>query len=576
MTLSIAALVVHLFGLVFKIYVTEKLGPVARGYYAAAYNLYTPIYSIAVSGLPVAVSTLVSRYAALDRFRDVVRVHKLSVRLFFIVGLAATAVMAGLAYPFTHYVTHVPNALPATLALTPAVLLCCLISAYRGYFAGLKNMWPHGISQVVEAVFKLFFGFVFVHIILAYSESAFANGKAVFGVVCSTHEQMLGVMWPYAAAAAIFGVSLASLMALIYMLIRYKSGSGVTEEELERSPLAAKDGYLTKQIFSIAVPVVISSLITNVSLLVDVSTIQNRLYYAVSGNLGFFRTTYAAELLAGKVADSEINTFLYGVFDYTQDIENLVPNITVTLGLAALPILSEAWTVKNLRDTADGVNSVLRLCTIIALPSGLGVAAIADELLTLLYGDTAGISIAAPILEVYGCSMLFISISQPITSMLQAVGRLKVPIIATVFGILAKIGCNLLFVGVPELNILGAAFGTAACYIIITAISLSALINATGVRVDWKTVLIKPALCSIVSTAACYGAYFLFKKLLPDSLSGARFNQSTVAALFGIVFAVVFYVLALVLTRTLTSYDVKMLPKGEKIEKTLAKHGLIG
>ena len=64
LVLSVAVVIVKLTGVLFKLYVTQKIGYTARGYFATAYNIYTPIYSIALAGLPTAVSKLVAEKAA--------------------------------------------------------------------------------------------------------------------------------------------------------------------------------------------------------------------------------------------------------------------------------------------------------------------------------------------------------------------------------------------------------------------------------------------------------------------------------------------------------------------------------
>lgn len=55
--------------------------------------------------------------------------------------------------------------------MAPAILFCCLVSAYRGVYEGSRNMTPTAISQIVEAVGKLLFG-------LSLAAGALQLGKA--------------------------------------------------------------------------------------------------------------------------------------------------------------------------------------------------------------------------------------------------------------------------------------------------------------------------------------------------------------------------------------------------------------
>lgn len=47
--------------MLFKIPLANLIGEVGMGYFQTAYDLYLPFYSVAVSGLPVLLSRLVSR-----------------------------------------------------------------------------------------------------------------------------------------------------------------------------------------------------------------------------------------------------------------------------------------------------------------------------------------------------------------------------------------------------------------------------------------------------------------------------------------------------------------------------------
>ena len=82
MVLVVATALVKIIGAVYKIPLTSIIGSLGRGYFASAYNIYTPVYAISMAGLPVAVSAIVSKNAALGKYRDVKQVLKLTFPLF--------------------------------------------------------------------------------------------------------------------------------------------------------------------------------------------------------------------------------------------------------------------------------------------------------------------------------------------------------------------------------------------------------------------------------------------------------------------------------------------------------------
>ena len=65
----------------------------------------------------------------------------------------------------THIIEN-PKAVYCVLALAPAVLCTCCCSAFRGYAQGHMNMVPTGVSQIIEALCKLFLGLSLAVIVL--------------------------------------------------------------------------------------------------------------------------------------------------------------------------------------------------------------------------------------------------------------------------------------------------------------------------------------------------------------------------------------------------------------------------
>ena len=132
--------------------------------------LPVPIYAISMAGLPVAVASMVSRNVELGRVKDAQRLFLISKKLFLIIGLACTAVLVLIAYPYSSFV-GAPDNFISIIAIAPCVLFCCLMSAYRGYYEGLNNMTPTGASQVIEAAFKLVIGLAGAYIFMDKSLS---------------------------------------------------------------------------------------------------------------------------------------------------------------------------------------------------------------------------------------------------------------------------------------------------------------------------------------------------------------------------------------------------------------------
>lgn len=579
MVLAAATLIVKVIGILYKIPLSNMVGAVGRGYFDSAYNLYIPIYTISMAGLPVAVSKMVSQQMALKRFRDVKMTFKVATRLFLFTGTTGTILLLILAFPYA-YLAKSLEALPAIFAITPSIFFCCIMSIYRGYYNGMRNMTPTAMSEVWEAIGKVIFGLACAKFSITYGYSRFEQGLSVYGKVVATEAEASSAIYPYAAAAAAIGVTVGTIIGMIYMMILYKfKGDGITKQELAESPRPDKSQTIAKALISLAIPVVASSLVFSVTNLIDSMTIQNRLATMIENNLGYIRNLYGAQLAVSNILDADIPKYLYGAYTMSLDFKNLIPSITMTLGVSAIPALSAAWALKDKLQLKQSVESVLRVTMMFSLPAGIGMGVLAYPILQLMYetGKSAdAVSIAAPIMAAYGYTIFLISLSQPMTNMLQALGKAKIPVYSLSIGAIAKVITNYIFIGIPALNINGAVVGTVVCYTIIVVINLVALVRTTKVKLDYMSIAVKPLICSVLCGIAAYTSFGIFNTILPQITKGGHSITCAIATVIAVGLAVVVYAISMLLVNGIVKEDIIMLPKGEKIAKILAKYGFIG
>ncbi len=576
LVLSVAIIIVKITGVFFKLYVTQKIGYTARGYFATAYNIYTPIYSIALAGLPTAVSKMVAEKAAEGRYNDIKSLFSVSKWIFTIMGIIGTLVIVLCAYPYSLSVGSI-NALPAVLTVAPSLLFCCIMSGYRGYYQGLRNMNPSAISQVIEAAGKLIFGFVLMNVVLGLGVE-FADKIPVLNNIVTDASS------GYAAAAAISGVTIGSIMALIYIVAKHRLDKHTISKELyEASPESESKKALRKQLIALALPIALSSLVFNLTTFIDSWTIQNRLQSVLENNFDAVANMYPGIINAtGYIASqaSEFKSYLFGAYDTVLEIKNIIPTFTITLGLSAIPVLSEAWIKKNKEAAGNAISSVLRITMLLSLPAGLGLFVLAKEILILIYGrnlNTApAIEYIAPILMAYGISVCFLALAQPVTNMLQAVNRTDVPIKSMAIGAIVKIVANFVLVSIPAINIQGAVVGSFLCNVVMVGYGLAVLKKETGMKYDLKTLLIKPLISSVLSAAAAFAVNGILNHFIGSYSINSVLTGQNISTIIAVGAAVLVYAVALLLTGSLQKSDITMLPKGEKIAKVLEKYRLLG
>ncbi len=564
--LSAAAILTKIIGALFFKIPLQNINKTAYGYFEAAYNIYIPLYTVSTAGFPVAVSRLVSESMALGRYRDIRVIHRVSNKVFLLTGTLGTVIMFILAFVYPGFI-HMPPVLLTMMVMAPSILFCCMVSAYRGVYEGSRNMYPTAVSQILEAVGKLAVGLGLASGALRLGQWQFAHGGVVFGKAAGTAGEALEISLPYIAAGGMIGVTFGSFISFAYLVIRYRvRGNGLTREELSSAPKPMSSRRVFRRLLSFAVPVALGTLATQLTNLIDVVSLQKCLAIVVDRSGDVIREMYASQIEASGTTD--ILAYLTANRGIAMTYVNLVPNITLTLGISALPVVTSAWAMKDRAQLKKMVSAVLRITLLVALPSGIGLSLLAKPILNLIYsGDPTVAAVAGPQLQVLGIAVIFICLTAPINSMLQAMGRADIPAKIVLVGGAVKLLLNTTLVLRPELNIMGSAYSTLACYIVMVTLSLIALRRVAGVRLKWRMIFFRPFLASVLCGAAAWAT---------DGLLVRVGLSSRIATLAAILVAVVVYAAALLMVRAIAREDVLMLPKGQKIAKILEKRNWIG
>lgn len=544
-----STLLVKVIGAIFKIPLSKILNTAGNGYFTAAYDLFTPIYSLAMAGLPIAVSRVVSEHMTNQKYNDVKNSLKITKRIFKISGLVGFILLISLTFPFVKFSGAKPETVYSILAISPALFFCCIMSAYRGYYEGLRNMYPTAISDVIEALGKLILGLGFAFITLKMTNSP-----------------------AFAAAGAMLGITVGGMASATFLSLRYRIvGDGITKQELNQSPPSQDTKTATKALIAIAIPVVLASLANNVASLIDVSMVMRQLNNIVESSGELIRQMYAAAIeefdLIEKannraILDNDtIPEFLYGVRGQAFTLYNLVPTITSVLGVSALPVMVSSWKKQDKVLIKRNMESTIKLTAMISMPAGIGLFFLGSQIMQLVYGTVASYQIGGAMLSIYGLAAIFAGLAIPMTSMLQAVGKEKISLRNVAIGAGLKVVANLIFVNILWFNIRGAAVGTLVCYLFIFIANLLSLIRYTGVKPNlWKTIL-KP----FIAALACGVSTIV--------LDLSSFGK--IGTVLQIAIAAVVYLAVLIILNTFEPDDVLSLPQGEKILKIFNKLKII-
>lgn len=470
--LIVSVIIVKIIGAMFKIPLADMLGGSGMGYFSSAYGLFMPVYAFFVTGMSAAAARQVAEYSALGKYKSIRKFKKLLFWFFSLTGIAGTLLIILTAKPFSYYVIQNEKAYFPVLVTAPSIFFGCIMSVYRGYYEGLRNMYPTAVSQVAEGISKLVLGLVFCMYILENydSISPYMHGADRLSS---------------AAAGAVAGITLSSAVGALYLILRDMiKGDGISEKDIfsDKSDFSGKAAL--KELLKVLIPVSVSSLVTNLTSLIDLGTIIRCINNAVEKSPQYFSENF--EAFAHTGAEGFAN-FAYGSFiGLSVTVFNLVPSVTNMFGKGILPSAAEAWTAGDRALLKKHSEDVLKITSFIAVPSGLGITVLAEPVLKLLYPSSADeIQLAHESLSFLGVGIIFLALSFPVFSMLQGIGRADIPLKIMLAGVAVKFAGNMILVAVPQINISGAGISTDLCYLLILILSLHIFCKQTDIKINF-------------------------------------------------------------------------------------------
>ena len=568
MVLGSSMIIVKLMGMIYKILLSNQYGGVGTGLFNSAYALYNPLFMLSTAGFPIAISRMVSESVTKKRYRDVKQIHRVSVPIFVIAGCICFLAMVLGSFIYIKLI-NADNAIFAMLCLSPTIFFGCLMSIYRGYFEGMRNMVPTAISEIIEAVCKLFLGLTASILVTKYGMSQFEKTGYVFGMRCANEIEAQSAIIPIAIGAAITGISLGSLFGFLFLFIRYKrGGDGITAEELKNSPRPRRTGTTLRIMVKTAIPIGLGAIIMSLADMIDSTLVQIRINNIMQTDPKALLDVYGSLIPDNVYYANETHTFLYGCYGIALTLMMLVTAVTQVFGTTALPSVTAAWTSGNKIQLKKSMETVMRVTTLVTIPSGIGMSVLAEPLLSMIYngsGVADEVEIGSKVLTVMGISVIFIATSTPLCSMLQAIGRMDIPLKLFAVGMLMKIVVNYVLVGIPQINIQGANIGSIVCYGFVTVVALFVICRETKIIPDFISIFVKPLLAGLVCGAAAY-----FSEIFFDI-----FFKQRIATVLAVITAIIAYIIALLLFRAIKREDVLQMPKGNKIVKILEKRKLI-
>ena len=168
-------------------------------------------------------------------------------------------------------------------------------------------------------------------------------------------------------------------------------------------------------------------------------------------------------------------------------------------------------------------------------------------------------------MSLLGLAAFFLCMVVVMTGILQAGGKERLPLLSAIIGGVVKITANIFLLSNPNINIYGAALSTLLCYVVMATLDFLFLKSCLGEYPNLLHIIPRPLVSTIVMAVCAFGVYSLCNIF---SGNPGHFLMTVYLAI-SMGAAVIVYAVMIIVTRSITAEDMKLIPKGEKIAKLL-------
>ncbi len=518
--LGVAGALVKILGAIYRIPLSNIIMDEGIGYYQTAYPFYILLLTLSTAGIPVAIAKLVSEKRALGDYRNAQKIFKVALVGLFFGGVVTSLIVALGSRKIVEYLGN-PNAYYALVALVPALFFVPIMGAFRGFFQGRQSMVPTALSQVIEQLFRIVTGLGLTYLLLGY-----------------------GI--PIAAGGASFGGSTGAIAGTAVIMFIYFKHRKTLKDEIELSEIKVEYPVqrIVMDLLMIAVPITMGSAISPTMDTIDAALVLRRLQH-----IGY--TVDMANRLYGH---------LKGM---AQTLINLPQVFSMAIAMSLVPAISDAKARKAKGEVVDLITSGIRITLLIGLPAAFGLFVLAEPIIALLYyNNTAeAISSIGTLLSYLAFGVIFLTLVQTLTAMIQGLGKPFVPVKNLLIGAIAKIILTFVLTGIPAINIKGAAISTVTAYGVAALLDLRYIIKVEKIKLNLKNIIAKPLVSAIGMGVMARVTYQILVGVLGNSK----------ATLLGVGVGALVYFSLLLFTGAITREDLELIPKGKKLARLVDK-----
>lgn len=391
--LAIASIMVRIIGMVYRVPMANIIGDEGNGIYSAAYEIYNILLIISSYGMPMAVSKMVSARCAQRRYKNAFKLFRYSMIVSIIMGgSAALFVFFGADWIEKQFFSKYHGvALPLRI-LAPTIFIVAIVGTLRGLFQGRRTMLPTAVSQIFEQVAN---AFVSVSAAYFFMRAHSASDKlSAWGAAGGTLGTFMGAV--------------AALLTLVIIYCMYKPVI-IKNENKDKTTKVIQAGQAYKIIAITVIPIILSQTVYQLSGIVDVT-----LFNSIMDLKG--------------VSDKLVST-MQGIYSTKYRLLVNVPlAVSTALASSMIPSLVTSFAARDISAVKAKVALAVKVNMIIAFPSAMGLAVLAEPIIRLLFPSSDYVTGGLMLITGSIC-IIFYALSTVTNGVLQSIDKMNIPVI---------------------------------------------------------------------------------------------------------------------------------------------------
>ncbi|MXQ73924.1 oligosaccharide flippase family protein [Clostridiaceae bacterium DONG20-135] len=357
-------------------------------YYGTAYNIYSYVLNISISGFPFAVATMVSKYMMRGDYRTSLLVKRLASRLMIVVGAVTTLFLLLTSGIFAklvvgpEYVTTMRNVL---IVLSFALFFVAILSSMRGFYQGLNEMDIYAANQILEQI----------------SRVVFLLGMSALAVYVFHQERIWAVYF------GVISTTVAAIFAIIQFAHRDKTRIPELEKlAVEQTAASNEDKReLIREMILIAVPYLLSAVLGYSDMIINT-------FFLPSG-LGAFGMT-----------SKEIMNITGPVYANINKLLSIPMVLAPGFSIAIIPYITRSLAAHDDRGVRKHISDCLDSVLYLALPISFCLFVFAKPIYYVMFGST-NLDLNAHLLSWFALEGFFSTVLPVINSLMMAGGLRK-------------------------------------------------------------------------------------------------------------------------------------------------------